>query len=54
MPTSRYWCLVAVLSANKLMVVGGQGKDVEYTNKVEIATYVSKLNYAVLLPQITN
>ena len=38
MPTSRYWCLVAVLSANKLMVVGGQGKDAEYTKIVEIAT----------------
>ena len=41
MPTARYWCLVAVLPGNKMMVVGGcndlDTKEVE-TNIVEIAT----------------
>ena len=38
MPTPRYWCLVAVLPGNKLMVVGGQKNNGQYTDKVEIAT----------------
>ena len=36
MPTPRCWCLVAVLSGNKLMVVGGETDNVD-TDKVEIA-----------------
>ena len=36
MATSRSWCLVTVLPANKLMVVGGWA-NTGHTDKVEIA-----------------
>ena len=37
MPTSRCWCLVAVLPGNKLIVVGGEN-NTGYTDEVEITT----------------
>ena len=38
MPTTRYWCLAAVLPGNRLIVVGGENDNTGYTDKVEIAT----------------
>ena len=37
MPTARFWCLVAVLPGNKLMVVGGCTPHETNINKVEVA-----------------
>ena len=39
MPTDRYWSLVTVLSTNEMMVVGGEIKRWQDTEKVEVTSF---------------